>query len=245
MVPPSRRDASFAAAVARLQAAPPPPPTGFPPVSDRGAAAVLVALFRGRAGAPCVILTRRADHLNHHAGEVALPGGKLEAGETPVDAALREAEEEIGLDRARVRVVATFPPVLSKHRLNVHVVVGAVDESGDRDLSSSLTDTGLPPGLRADPSEVASVFPSRLDRFVEDAGRTTRVTSWGPGGPPFRLHWFDVPESEGAPVWGLTAGLLITVAEHAFGRAAPFEVHAGGVRYGSIVSEAGGVRVRE
>lgn len=236
---PPRRDASYAACIARLEAAPKPSPAGFAPVSDAGAAAVLVPLFRGPAGEARVLLTQRAAHLKSHAGEVALPGGRLEPGETPTEGALREACEEVGLAPSRVRVVAHLPPVLSKHRLSVSIVVGAVDDDGGSDGFE------MPPGLTAAPDEVAAIFAPRLDAFL-DAGRrsATRVAHWGPGGPPFRLHWFECVEGDAA-VWGLTAGILIEAAQLALGRAAPFEVHAEGVPYNCIVSEGGVVRVRQ
>src|SRR5207248_600196 len=63
-------------------------------------AAVAVALLPNRNGVPCFLLTRRAAALRRHAGQWALPGGRLDAGETPLDAARRELQEELGIDPA-------------------------------------------------------------------------------------------------------------------------------------------------
>ena len=70
--------------------------------------AVLVALFPGDRGAE-VVLTRRSLTLGSHQGEISFPGGRLDPGETPVDAALREAFEEVALDPALVTVVGSLP----------------------------------------------------------------------------------------------------------------------------------------
>ena len=73
-------------------------------------AAVLVLLF-ARDGVPHVLLTVRGAGLPHHADQVSLPGGRLEPGETPEAAALREATEEIGLDPADVGIAGPLTPV--------------------------------------------------------------------------------------------------------------------------------------
>lgn len=234
--PPRRRDASHAAALARLAALPRPPPGGWPPVSDRAAAAVLVALFEGPAGESRVLLTRRALTLRAHPGEVALPGGRCDPGETGTQAALREAWEEVGLARDSVTIVATLPPFLSKHHNSVEVVIASVPSSSGG---------APPPGLTPAAGEVASIFHERLDRFLSDARHTSRAATWGPAGPPFMLHWFECGGCD-APVWGLTAGVLIEVAVAAFGRAPPFDVHPRGAPpYGRIVCFGGRVTVRD
>jgi mutator protein MutT len=83
---------------------------GSDELAPRRQAAVLVALFE-RGGDAHVVLTRRAAHLRNHRHEVAFPGGRIEPGETPEQAALREAAEEVGLDPHAVEVAGRLSPL--------------------------------------------------------------------------------------------------------------------------------------
>lgn len=179
------------------------------PVSSKFAA-VLVPLFDDEDGEIHVVLTRRSSRLNTHAGEVCFPGGKRDPGDADDTAtALREAHEELGLDPVHVQVVGCLPAFLSKHLLSVTPVLGVI-----------------PSGLRFRPNaaEVESVFSAPLRMFLEAGpGYRSRDVEWAPG-VPYRLHYFDY-EFEGRSflIWGLTAGMLIVVAELAYGRPPEFQ----------------------
>ncbi|GLI59759.1 hypothetical protein VaNZ11_001717 [Volvox africanus] len=113
----------LAAVVQRLRAL---PQKLYPPVSPR-AAAVLVGLFEDRSGVVRVLLTQRSAQLKSHRGEVCLPGGKRDEDDLDdIKTALREAQEELGLDPACVTVLACLPPVLSKHHLSVTPVIALI-----------------------------------------------------------------------------------------------------------------------
>lgn len=116
-------------------------------------AAVLVALT-GDPSNPEVILTRRAEHLQTHSGEVAFPGGKWELDDPDLlHTALRESEEEIGLLLGSVTPIATLPYLSPKMRtMRVTPYVGLVEQ--------------LPP-LRPDPTEIESVFLAPLSIFTQ------------------------------------------------------------------------------
>lgn len=104
-------------------------------------AAVAVAVAGDDAGRACFLLTRRAANLRRHAAQWALPGGRLDAGETPADGALRELEEEIGL------------------RAEPSAVLGILDDYPTRSgylITPVVVWTSTAPVLRLDPAEVAS-----------------------------------------------------------------------------------------
>ena len=105
-------------------------------------AAVAVAIAGDKDGGACFLLTRRAAGLKRHAAQWALPGGRLDADETPTDAALRELEEEVGLTVDRSAVLGTLDdyPTRSGYLITPVVVW-----------------TGTAPAFRLDPAEVASV----------------------------------------------------------------------------------------
>jgi 8-oxo-dGTP pyrophosphatase MutT (NUDIX family) len=108
----------------------------------RRPAAVAVVLVADDAGRACFLLTRRAATLRAHAGQWALPGGRINAGESPERAALRELREEIGLD------------------LDESSVLGLLDDYGTRSgfvITPVVLRAGRIGELRPDPAEVASV----------------------------------------------------------------------------------------
>ncbi|CAH9113710.1 unnamed protein product [Cuscuta europaea] len=91
------------------------PITISPPISKSKRAAVLICLFEGESGELCVVLTKRSSKLSASPGEVALPGGKVEEGDAnDIETALREANEEIGLDPSIVHVITLLESFTNK-----------------------------------------------------------------------------------------------------------------------------------
>ena len=156
-------------------------------------AAVLVALVP-RAGGTGVILTQRAAHLSAHAGQISLPGGRMEVWDmSTVATALRESEEEIGLEPDRVEILGSLRAYDTVTGFRVYPVIGWVAEP--------------PAAWRADPSEVTEVFEVPLDFLLEPANH--QRDSYLRNGE--RRHFFVLPY-EGRYIWGATAGILVNFA---------------------------------
>jgi len=150
--------------------------------------AVLVPLFE-EAGETRVVLTRRASTLSTHRSEVSFPGGRVETGEPLVEAALREAWEEVGLDPALVEVIGTLTPLTTYTSASlVHPFVGVLRGRTE---------------LHANPSEVEVVFDVSLADLLADG--VHRSEQWGFDGLDRELHFFDLP---GDIVWGATGRML-------------------------------------
>lgn len=154
------------------------------------AAAVLIPLVLRDEGLH-LLLTQRTAHLTDHAGQISFPGGRAEAWDTsPVDTALRETEEEIGLPRHRVEVIGTLPDYLTVTGYQVTPVVGLV----------------APPfTLAPDPNEVADVFEVPL-AFLMNGMHHQRMSFELPGGAG-RRSFYAMPWQRYF-IWGATAGML-------------------------------------
>lgn len=155
-------------------------------------AAVLVGLV-DRPDGPALLLTQRTEHLRDHAGQICFPGGRIEDGdESAAAAALREAEEEIGLDPGRVTVLGELPLYQTVTGFRIHPVVGWISP---------------PFELRPDPFEVAEAFEVPL-RFVLDP-QNHRRQSYRRG--PVTRRYYVLPY-QGRFIWGATAGILVNLA---------------------------------
>jgi 8-oxo-dGTP pyrophosphatase MutT (NUDIX family) len=164
--------------------------------------AVLILFGEGPNG-PDVLLIEKSAHLRRHAGQPAFPGGGVDPGDDyPVGTALREAQEEAGVDPAGVRVLATLPELFLGPSDNLVVpVVGWWDEPNDVSVG--------------DPREVARVARVPLADLADPAHRfRVRHPASGYVGPAF-----DVADMV---VWGFTAGLLDAILEAA-GLAVPWD----------------------
>ncbi len=151
-------------------------------------AAVLVPLFARTTGGPQVWLVRKQATLRRHAGQIALPGGKIEQGEAALDAALREAHEEIGLAPNAVSVLGALDPYRTlTSAFMVWPFVGYLSEEF----------SPLP-----DQSEVAHAFAVPLALFLR--APTYRITD-AQGAWPLPVASY---EAEGEVIWGLTAAIL-------------------------------------
>ncbi|XP_060202545.1 nudix hydrolase 11-like isoform X2 [Lycium barbarum] len=177
--------------------------------SRRARAAVLVCLFEDQQGHLRVILTKRASTLSTHSGEVALPGGKVEEGDAnDTETALREAEEEIGLDRSLVDIVT----VLESFTTKGIIVIPVVGILWDRNAFNPLINT----------AEVAAIFDAPLEMFLKDENRREQEAEYM--GDQYVLHFFDhETEKEKYIIWALTAGILIKAASVVYQRPPHFQ----------------------
>jgi 8-oxo-dGTP pyrophosphatase MutT (NUDIX family) len=145
-----------------------------------------------------VLLTRRAESLRQHSGQIAFPGGRCDSGETPWEGALREAEEEIGLDRSFVELAGLLSPYETVTAYRVVPVVGFVRPGFE---------------LKLNPGEVTEAFEAPFS-FLMDAANHQRQFREGPGGE--KRHFFAMPY-EDYFIWGATAGMLRGLYQRLYG----------------------------
>ncbi len=161
--------------------------------ADRVAAAVLVPLI-DRPDGVSVMLTQRSKQLENHAGQVSFPGGRMEAGDaTPSDAALREAEEEVGLPRDRVDLIGRLDDYLTLTGFHITPVVGLIEPAFQ---------------LRPDPEEVDEVFEVPLSFVLDPANH--QLVEWVRSDER-RQHY--VLAYGDRRIWGATAGMLVNLYE--------------------------------
>lgn len=172
-------------------------PEGRPASVGRVSAAVLAPLVEREAG-PTVLLTRRSDALNKHAGQIAFPGGRCDPGETPEQTALREAEEEIGLPRGTVTLAGRSGDYQTVTGYTVSTVVGFVRP---------------PLQLRLNSDEVAEAFEVPFALLMDPSSYQRRVHEAAGG---VKRHYYAV-SWEGRLIWGATAGMLCALRDRLFG----------------------------
>jgi 8-oxo-dGTP pyrophosphatase MutT (NUDIX family) len=158
------------------------------------AAAVLIPLFE-EDGETRVILTKRADTMPSHRGDIAFPGGSRNPDDHGLlDAALREAHEEVGLPRQAVEVVAELDTLSTvTTRFLIAPFVGLLARR---------------PRLRPDPREVVSVFDVALAHLMSDG--VHREEHWGMGPLTREVHFFELDDET---IWGATAKILACFLE--------------------------------
>lgn len=168
---------------------------------------MLIPLFEEH-GEARMILTKRPDTMPSHQGEIAFPGGKVDdLDDSHVAAALREAEEEIGLRPAEVDIIAQLDTMATfASRFTIAPFVGVIDGR---------------PELSAHPTEVVDVFDVALSELLADG--VFREERWDlsmaidtPGWEDRTIYFYELP---GETVWGATARILTRLLTHLTGTA--------------------------
>ncbi len=151
-------------------------------------AAVLIPLLLQPNGLS-VLLTQRTTHLRDHGGQISFPGGRMDPEDAgPNETALRESEEEIGLERERVEIIGQLPEYLTVSGYSVTPIIGLVKPQAEYVL---------------DEFEVADIFEVPLSFLMDPANHQVRVWQSEQGSRRF----YSMPY-EGRFIWGATAGML-------------------------------------
>jgi len=160
-------------------------------------AGVLVGLIP-RAGGATALLTQRPDTMATHPGQVAFPGGKVDPNDADeVDAALREAHEEVGVDPDRAELIARGAPYVTGTGFRIVPVLAL-----------------LPADFRPVPCEieVAAVFETPLEFLMDPRNHERRSGTW----KGLTRHYYEMPHG-GFRIWGVTAGIIRTLYLELYG----------------------------
>jgi len=167
----------------------------MPPGRDQRPAAVLIAVTERKASdghGPGVILIERPAKMRKHAGQVAFPGGAIDPGEGPVEAALREAHEEIALPLSKVNVIGTTDVFDTATGFKITPVLATIPPD-------------LP--LNPNPAEVDEWFEAPLSFVLDHANHDERHVEWeGSRRRYIEMFW------EGHRIWGVTAAIIENLA---------------------------------
>jgi 8-oxo-dGTP pyrophosphatase MutT (NUDIX family) len=156
-------------------------------------AAVLVPIVTHPQGMT-VLFTTRTPHLSAHAGQVSFPGGRVEPGDVDESAAaLREAEEEVGLTEDQIRLIGRLDTYVTRTGFRIYPLVGLV---------------APPLDLRPDPHEVADVFEVPLEFLIDPANRHRHSRIYEE-----RERFFWAIPYEDRYIWGATAGMVVNLSE--------------------------------
>jgi 8-oxo-dGTP pyrophosphatase MutT (NUDIX family) len=166
-------------------------------------AAVLFPLLEWPGRELSVLLTLRASHMNHHAGEVAFPGGMEEPGDISLEAtALRETWEETGVPDHQVEVFAELDPVISKAGISVHPFIGIISQ---------------PVVWKPNPDELDEVFEVPLQYFIDQPPELLTIKH--------DTYEWQTPQYhyQGFRIWGLTAMIIVNMVNLCFDQQYPVE----------------------
>lgn len=154
-------------------------------------AAVLMAVTE-RAENPGFLLLHRPSNMRAHPGQIAFPGGKIDHGESPVEAALREAWEELGIRQERVRIVGHSDIYKTGSGYEITPVLASVP--ADIEISPN-------------PTEVAQWFEAPADFVLDPANQVERWVEWEGGMRPYyEIQWQE------HCIWGVTAAILVNLS---------------------------------
>lgn len=171
---------------------------GEPFTQSKRPAAVLICL-NPTAGGLNVIFTQRATHLKHHAGQISFPGGKAENDDMGViHTAFREANEEIGLDPEKLKVIGQLPPYRTISGFAVTPIV-----------AKHSTGVHIPDDLIIDANEVEKVFQVPLSFLMDKNNYSVHHISRGD--LHFPVYYISYQEHV---IWGATAGMIAHLKDH-------------------------------
>lgn len=153
-------------------------------------AAVLIAITERER--PGMLLLHRPSNMRAHPGQIAFPGGRIDPGETAVEAALREANEELGIDPARVRVIGTSDRYRTGSGYEITPVLGVVPPDLD---------------IQPNPAEVAQWFEAPVDYVLDPVNQHTRTVDYEDRRHSFvEIIWSQ--RGQDHVIWGVTGAII-------------------------------------